>query len=148
MLPLLSMILLIACNGQQPNGRPAAKDSTTITVPTERTGQSAAYTGPRYEFIQSTLAAKGTFRLDTYTGDVCQMQADGNKSAAWHKLRRLPSLIAGEDSTVDGRPNYHLFLSTIAMRFTYLINTNTGTTWQLVEDQQTTEDYFSPIFDR
>ena len=39
-------------------------------------------------------------------------------------------------------------ISIIAMRFTYLINVNTGATWELVEDQQTTEDYFCPIFER
>ncbi len=47
------------------------------------------------------------------------MQADGNKSDAWHKLGRLPILIAGAVGNIDGQPNYHLFLSTIVMRFTY-----------------------------
>jgi len=140
---------LMACNDHRSNDRPAVKDTAITTISSvEKHVPTAIYTGPRYEIIQSTLAAKGTFRLDTYTGDVCQLQADENKSEVWHKLRRIPTLLQGVDSTMDGRPNYHLFLSTIAMRFTYLINVNTGATWQLVEDQQTKEDCFSPLFER
>jgi hypothetical protein len=74
------------------------------------------------------------------------MQEDRRKNVHWIKIKRQPNLLYN-DSTADGRPNYQLFLSTIAMRFTYLININTGATWELVEDPQTTEDFFSPIFD-
>jgi hypothetical protein len=137
----------MACNNRQPNDRVTLKDTTNTSTPSIEKA-IPIYTGPRYEIIQSTLAAKGTFRLDTYSGDVCQLQSDGNKSEAWFKLRRIPAIMQGVDSTIEGRSNYHLFLSTIAMRFTYLINVNTGATWELVEDQQTREDYFSPIFDR
>jgi len=148
-IPLLSFVFIMACTGQQSNDRPFVKDSTTVEPSHLEIPVSASvYSGPRYEIIQSVLAAQGTYRLDLYTGDVCQMQSDGSKSEVWHKLRRIPVLLQGQDKTIDGRPNYHLFLSTIAMRFTYLINVNTGTTWQLFEDQQTKEVYFGPVFER
>ena len=144
---LFCAVLLMACSNRQPNDRVTLKDTTNSSIVSiEKVVPN--YTGPRYEIIQSKLAAKGTFRLDTYTGEVCQLESDGNKSEIWHKLRRIPALLQSVDSTIDGRPNYNLFLSTIAMRFTYLINVNTGATWELVEDKLTTEDYFSPIFER
>jgi len=145
----LSFTLLAACHNQSAGTNSTRTDSTTVDPPIiKREMRASPYTGPRFEILQSTIAAKGTYRLDRHTGEVSQMQARGNKTEVWHQLRRIPSLVQGEDSTIAGRPNYHLFLSTIAMRFTYLINTNTGATWELVEDTQTGEDYFSPIFDR
>jgi hypothetical protein len=48
--------------------------------------------------MQSTLTAKGTYRLDAYNGEVFQLQQDGNNSEIWHKLRRIPALPDGEDT--------------------------------------------------
>ncbi|HMT75149.1 MAG TPA: hypothetical protein PKA77_13840 [Chitinophagaceae bacterium] len=98
---------------------------------------------PRYSIIQSTLAAKGTYKLDSYTGDVYQMVLSSNGNETWDKLLRQPHSIL--DTQFDNSTNYTLFLSPLAMRFTYLMNVNTGATWQLVQDPKSEENFFSPI---
>src|SRR6185312_1307599 len=146
-LALIFILFLLGC-AQKPSSTTtptkAATDST-VAIPAS-SSSTPPYAGPRYILVQSTITAKGTYKLDTYTGKVYQLQEDRSKTDQWVKLKRVP-LLPGMDSTVEGRPNYHLFLSTIAMRFTYLINTNTGDTWELVEDPHTREDFFSPIAD-
>lgn len=98
---------------------------------------------PRYQIVQSTLAARGTYKVDTYEGNVYQLVVDKNNNETWGLLRRLGN--SNNDEKVDGQRNYEIFLSTIAMRFTYLINLNTGATWQLVQDPNTEENFFSSI---
>jgi len=138
---------IISCN-TKPNPLPdGLQDSVRQNSYPNKSALSQPYRGPRFLIHQSTIAAKGTYKLDSYEGDVYQMVEDRNKNSAWDKLRKLP-VYGGKDSIVEGRPNYQLFLSTIAMRFTYLINVNTGQTWELVEDPQTSEEFFSPIFDK
>jgi hypothetical protein len=39
------------------------------------------------------------------------------------------------DVQKPGVINYQLFASGLAMRYTFLLNTNTGLTWQLVADE-------------
>lgn len=88
----------------------------------------------RFEFLQSEVAAKITLRLDKYSGTVSQMiQSKDGDRYFWQELpRRAHSL----DRRVDGRVNYQLFTSGLAARFTYLMNVNTGATWQLIETQE------------
>lgn len=100
---------------------------------------------PRYQILQSTIAARGTFKLDTYEGNVYQLVVDKNNNETWVLLRRV---VNNNDYRIKGRRNYELFLSTLAMRFTYLINLNTGATWQLVQDPVSEEIYFTPINDQ
>jgi hypothetical protein len=68
---------------------------------------------------------------------------DKNNNETWQFLRQLGN--NNNNNIVKGQRNYELFLSSIAMRFTYLINLNTGATWQLVQDPNTEENYFSAI---
>ena len=98
---------------------------------------------PRFVIVQSTLAAKGTYKLDSYTGDVYQMVQSANGYETWEKLRR--QVHSQSDSKFENTNNYSLFVSALAMRFTYLINTNTGATWQLVQDSKNEANFFTPI---
>jgi len=98
---------------------------------------------PRYQIVQSTIAARGTYKVDTYEGSVYQLVVDKNNNETWELLRRIGN--ENNDNQVHGQRNYEIFLSTIAMRFTYLINLNTGATWQLVQDPNTEENFFSAI---
>ena len=98
---------------------------------------------PRFQIVQSNIAAKGTFKLDTYEGKVYQLVVDYNNNESWESLKRIGNSM--NDNQFDGQRNYEIFLSTIAMRYTYLINLNTGATWQLVEDPNTEEYFFSSI---
>ncbi len=99
---------------------------------------------PRYQIIQSTIAAKGTFKLDAYTGDVFQMVLNKNDESVWRKLNRNGHY--SNDHVIENRINYSIFTSTIALRHTYLINVNTGATWQIFRDTDTGKSFFGAIF--
>ncbi len=98
---------------------------------------------PRYQIVQSPIAARGTYKVDTYKGNVYQLVVDKNDNETWELLSRIGN--SYDDNQVYGQRNYEIFLSTLAMRFTYLINLNTGATWQLVQDPDTEENFFSAI---
>jgi hypothetical protein len=81
----------------------------------------------RYQIVQSTLAARWTFRLDRVCGNIGQLVSTPNQGTAWDQM-----LILGQPKCqVDGKVRYQLFTSGIAARHTFLMNTETGKTWQL-----------------
>jgi len=88
---------------------------------------SSVSTQSRYEVIQSTLAAIWTFRLDRVCGQVHQLVSTKNEGIAWQsmKIHSLPKCIS------DGKIKYQLFTSGLAARHTFLINTDTGKSWQI-----------------
>ena len=98
---------------------------------------------PRFEIIQSPLAVTETFKLDTYFGDAQQLYVDSNGTYYWHSLLRLPG--KGLDTWLPNSSNYSIFFSTLGVRYTYLLNVNTGTTWQLVIDKKTKVYFFEPM---
>lgn len=81
----------------------------------------------RFEIVQSPLAAKWTFRLDRYTGNVGQLVNTASGGAAWESMTviGLPK--------VDGTsgPRFILLTSGLAARFTFLMDTQSGRTWEL-----------------
>jgi hypothetical protein len=93
----------------------------------ERTGAPA---DSRFEIVQSTLVARSTYRLDKLTGRVDQIVMRADSTLTWQVIPRLEHSV--KDPQLPGRVNYQLFLSGIANRHTYLLNTNSGATWQLV----------------
>jgi hypothetical protein len=97
----------------------------------------------RYSIIQSAITAKGTYKLDGFTGDVYVMVVDKKGDLSWEKIKKLDH--DEPDIRYDNIKNYILTISTIAMKFTYLMNTNRGATWQLFQDSATKELFFSPI---
>jgi len=92
----------------------------------------------RYEVIQSTLAAKWTFRVDRVCGQVSQLVSNDEEEVNWSSMVvfSLPKCLA------DGKNRYQVFTSGLAARHTFLINTETGTTWQVrsFEDKQGNEN--------
>ncbi len=84
----------------------------------------------RFEILQSSLAAKLTLKVDKFTGTVSQIveTIDGGKT--WQPIANRPH---PNDKTEPGKVNYQVFTSGLAVKFTFLINVNTGATWQLVE---------------
>lgn len=86
-------------------------------------------TTARYQIVQSELAARYTYRIDRVCGSIWQMVNDSSKNELWWsplEVRDKPAC------TADGRARYQFFSSGIAVRDTFLMNTDTGTTWQLV----------------
>jgi len=132
---LFICLLTVACNTSQND---QAKDESDKNQET-----SFKTTSPRYQIVQSSLAARGTYKIDTYEGKVFQLVLDGNNNETWQLLKRIGN--NSNDNQINGQQNYQIFLSTLAMKFTYLINVNTGATWQLVQDPNTEENFFSAI---
>ena len=91
----------------------------------------------RYEIVQSTLAARWTFRLDKVCGNVGLLVSSSSDGVTWE-----PMLVVDQPACVpDAKIRYQLFTSGLAARHTFLINTDTGKSWQIrsVKDSQGTE---------
>lgn len=96
----------------------------------------------RFELVQSHIAARNTFRLDKYTGTVYQIVQNPDGDLYCKELKRNTHPM---DVVEDGKVNYQIFTSGIAVRFTFLMNVNTGATWQLTQDTKTEILYWSPL---
>ena len=81
----------------------------------------------RYEIIQSTLAARFTFKVDRVCGNIFQLVATKNDDLIWEQM----SVVKLPNCTNDGKIRYQLFLSGLAARHTFLMNTDNGKTWQI-----------------
>jgi hypothetical protein len=140
----MRLILSLACAGTLAAAAPihgqgtqsgAGQATQSASAPTseyrphEKTSLPAA---ARYEIIQSAVAAKITLRLDRWSGEVDQMVSRADSSIGWQGVPR--ELNPVRDQQIVAEANYQIFSSGIAIRYTFLINSNTGATWQLTED--------------
>jgi hypothetical protein len=87
----------------------------------------------RFEIVQSNLVAKLTFKIDKYSGDVYQLASATNDGQSWSKMKRLDHV--SDNITERNKVNYQLVTSGIALKFTYLMNVDTGATWELTTDK-------------
>lgn len=81
----------------------------------------------RFEIVQSPLAARWTFRLDRVCGHVGQLVSTKNGGVTWENML----IMALPNCQQDGKIRYQIFSSGIAARYTFLMNTETGKTWQI-----------------
>lgn len=82
----------------------------------------------RYEIISSTLVARNTFRLDRFCGEISQLVKTQTDELTWDGM-----LVTGlPKCPTDNKPRYQLFTSGMAARNTFLMNTDTGKTWQIM----------------
>ena len=97
---------------------------------------TAASVDSRFEIVQSQLAARWTFRLDRYTGDVMQLLLNSEKENIWAKVlvQDMPKIKNAN------RPRFQIFTSGLAARHTFLLDTVTGKTWTLIFDSIPTKD--------
>jgi hypothetical protein len=100
----------------------SSAQSRNITHTSSSLGSQA-----RYEIIQSTLAARWTFRLDRVCGNVSQIVTAQSENMTFE---RTP-VIGLPKCAPDGKIRYQIFTSGIAAMHTYLLNTDTGKAWQL-----------------
>jgi hypothetical protein len=104
----------------------------TWAADNENSVSSSIGSNARYEIVQSELVAKATFRLDRVCGNVSQMVDAVNGQNVWHNIPILDK----PPCTADGRIRFQLFSSKFTVKYTYLINTDNGNTWQLRSDSQ------------
>ncbi len=96
----------------------------------------------RYEIVQSTLAARWTFRLDRVCGSVSQLVSTKNDGVAWEQMA-----ISGLQKCLqDGKVRYQLFSSGIAARHTFLLNTENGRTWVVTATKDSSGNDFLKWF--
>lgn len=81
----------------------------------------------RFEIVQSPMAAKWTFRLDRYRGNVDQLVETQDGTLTWQRML----VIDLPDMSSTRKARFTIFTSGIAARFTFLIDNQTGKTWVL-----------------
>ncbi len=96
----------------------------------------------RYEIIQSTLAARWTFRVDKVCGNISQMVLNKDEELIWQQM----VILGLPKCTQDGKNRYQVFTSGIATRHTFLMNTESGKTWQVRSMKDKDGDEFSAWF--
>ena len=95
----------------------------------QRTEQTEPATGSRFRIVQSDIAARLTFRLDRYAGAVNQLVKNSSGDNSWESMMILPP--PGVKTPDHAR--FQIFTSGMAVKFTFLIDNDTGRTWQLVK---------------
>jgi hypothetical protein len=118
----------------------AARAQTDFTPPHTTSTISAT---ARYEIVQSHLAAKWTFRLDRICGTVYQLVSNKNNGLLWEQMR----VEARPKCLTDGRAHFQLFSSSLAARHTFLMNTDSGTTWVLNAPKDKPDDLSWSLFE-
>ena len=96
--------------------------------PSDLHQQTTLPANARFEIVQSQLQARWTFRLDRFTGQVAQLVRTTGDKNTWEQMMvdGLPAI------TAPSRPRFQIFTSGLAARHTFLIDTDTGRTWQVV----------------
>lgn len=105
---------------------------------------SAVSSSARFEIVQSTLVVLQTFKLDKQTGNVQLLVKKLDGSEGWEDL-----VVVGLKAVPASGNRFQLFLSGLAARSSFPLDTQTGTCWQFVfaEDEKTKEKtyYFSKM---
>jgi hypothetical protein len=116
----------------------AADDETPVPTIT-----STAPNNARFEIVQSRLGAKATFKLDRYSGKVWQL-VNGDNGTEWS-----PMLIEGMGykGVASTSPRFQIFSSGLALRFTYLLDTQTGSCWELFSGSENKNDGWQLVED-
>ncbi len=104
----------------------------TAQISTYPNQQTTTPSSARFEIIQSPIAARWTFRLDRYSGRIDQIASTVNNRTVWEsmEIEGLPII------TNPTKPRFMIFTSGIAVRHTYLMDTDTGRTWVLVSGKR------------
>ena len=98
--------------------------------------QTSLSSTARFEILQSSIAAKLTFRLDRYSGRVWQIVKTKDDDITWEEM----PVIDLPKSKTASKPHFQLFTSGLAARHTFLIDNETGKTWVVVTSKRTDKD--------
>ena len=106
-------------------GQPMWAQDVNINV------QTTTPTDARYQIVQSTITMRDTYRLDTHSGRISRLVRSSNDDLIWEEM------IVWSRPTVQNpsKPRFQIFLSGITARGSYLIDTKTGQTWQVVKSK-------------
>ena len=115
---------------------PALVCSQEVNVTVQSHQSTAAPPESRFEIVQSTLAAKFTFRLDKWTGRVWQLVQTKSNGNAWEELE----VMSRPKLDTPSRARFQIFTSGLAARHTFLIDTVAGKTWVIVTAKRKNDD--------
>lgn len=93
-------------------------------------------TAARFEILQSSIAAKWTFRLDRYSGHVWQLVKTNDDDNTWEEM----PIIGLPKGKTSAKPRFQIFTSGLAARHTFLIDNDTGKTWLVVTSKRKNKD--------
>lgn len=99
-----------------------ADEFTTASHATSKIAENA-----KFEIVGSQLTVRDTFRLDRICGKVDQLVETKSGGLTWETMpvEKIPSC------NFDGKAHFELYLSSITTKNSFLMNTDTGTTWML-----------------
>jgi hypothetical protein len=130
---VLFIVSIVSSNSEALDlDEPNPRSHITTTVPEQS----------RFEFTQSSIAAKNTFKIDKFTGKVYQIVQKPDGGISWDEILKIKHSL---DITKENQVNYQLYMSGLAVRFTFLINVWTGATWQLTQDTKTGMLFWEPV---
>jgi hypothetical protein len=86
----------------------------------------------RYELLQSALVVRITLLVDRYSGDVYASVRSNSDGLLWE---RIPRKKAQNEKIDASRVNFQVFTSGLAVKYTYLLNVQTGQSWILVNNK-------------
>ena len=125
-LVLVSVLVLSSCAFAQ----------ETQETHQQKVQQTEPLASSRYRIVQSDLTAKVTFKLDRYAGSVWQLVKDKDGNNDWQSMEVSPlAAIKAPDHA-----RFQIFTSALSVRFTFLIDNDSGRTWQLVQSTSTAPD--------
>jgi hypothetical protein len=103
----------------------------TISTYSQQNGsnQTTSLNGGRWEFFMSDVAIRYTFKIDKFTGDVYQYVKREDETYTWQIVEKNTNV---NDIMKENVINYQLFSNGQGIRYTFLLNTNSGLTWKLV----------------
>jgi hypothetical protein len=129
------LMLMLGAAACAPAAHPGAKPPGTR--PLREAALAGGLQPPRYEIVQSNLAALGTFQLDRLTGESYLLTNLTGKNNEVVKIifKKIPveNYAAFYRRAVFDEPRFRIFNSQLAIKFTFLIDTRTGRSWQLTK---------------
>jgi hypothetical protein len=93
--------------------------------------QSTPPSDARYEIVESSLTVRDTFRLDRFTGRVWRIVSNGGGDDLWEEMTVENRPEVGNSSTA----RFQVFLSGLAVRYSLLLDTQTGETWEITKSK-------------
>lgn len=93
----------------------------------------------RFQIVQSEIGVSYTFNIDRYTGSVFLL-VKGSDGLTWQLIDAQEQAF---DEAIPDQVNYQVFTSGIGVKFTFLLNVNTGITWQLMKDSDSRDLFWA-----
>lgn len=130
-------------------GRASGQDNSIAAAQLGASQKTSAPASARFEIIQTNSNIRTTLKLDKFTGTVYELIKNKDlvrakdEEYAWAIIKRLSHPLDKTESANE--VNYQITTSPVGVRYTFLININTGASWKLAPDPDREQSYWYPI---